>query len=301
MRHKLIEWFVTGSAVLLVVIYIVLNSSKLEYFKNTWVETGSGKAAPLVQLAIAGTQVYQQRLKASEIYDTKGLRQIYFMHLPKAVFARAHAETEDATLLYKQQEIPLSKTKNSAALLAVTRDERIYLLAEDELKYMMTVIWNERFQANNIVQCANLELCKSVAIKSKFWGPVQGPFLDTDFSPDRRGMPKGRWTMGPKTTLDIMSTKPQVISLQLNLLGVLADQELDFRGAVTRVQKPQIEAEPRNIGGKSLHPAAYVVSLDLKPGLNYLEIIYSSWEKPLTESANPLAAYLTSIVIREAE
>lgn len=301
MRRKLTMWLVMGTATLLVAAYFILNSGKLKDLANEWIEIGSGKAAPLVQLEIAGAPVYKQRLKASEIFDTNGVRQIYFLHLPEDIFARAQSEIANATLQFDRQKMSLSKTKNNSALLAVSEHERIYLLAENELKYMMTVIWNERLHANNIVQCTQLELCKSIAIKSKFWGPVQGPFLDTDITPGRRGMPKGRWTMGPQTKLDIMARKAQKISLQLNLLRVLADQDLNFRGPVTHVQKLQMEAEPRDIGGRSLHPATYIVSLDLKPGLNYLEISYSSWEKPFTEGANPLAAYLTSIVMRDVE
>ena len=301
MRNQLTKWLVLLIPVLLTTAYLYLNGSKLAIFTDAWMAISSGHAAPTVQLSLAEEPVYQTHLKASEIFDAEGVRQIYFIHLPMDVFKKVQTGIEDARLLFDKREIPLSKTTNPSALLAVSKDERVYLLAENELKYMMTVIWNERLQANNIVRCAKLELCKSIAIKSKYWGLVEGPFLDTDINPGRRSMPKGRWTLGPKTLLNIMSTKPQTVSLQLNLLGIQADQTLKIGGAAIRVQKLEVEAESRALGGKSLHPSAYVAVLDLKPGINQLEIAYSSWEKPITEDANPLAAYLTAIILRELE
>jgi len=281
-------------------VYIYLNNNKIEILSRNWESLAEGKAALEVQLALSGEVVFQQRLKASEIFDAEGVRQIYFVHMPKDLFARTQAALESASLAIQQQKATVSETKNQSALLAVTEDKRIYLLEEGELKYMMTVIWNERLRAGTIVQCTTPRLCKSLNVDSGDWGPVQGPFLDTEYLPERRGLPKGRWAKGPETVLRIQSGSRQKVMMQINLLGVLVDQQLRFRGAATHVQKVDRDLPAVNAAGRELYPAIYLLQLDLQPGANYLEMSFSSWLEPSAENANPLAAYVVAIGMKES-
>jgi hypothetical protein len=89
--------------------------------------------------------------------------------------------------------------------------------------------------------------------------------------------------------------------MQINLLGVLADQTLRFRGAATGVQKIEADPNPQHAGGRDLYPVVYLVALDLRPGVNYLEISFSKWSKPVSQGANPLAAYVAAIGLQEAD
>lgn len=281
--------------------YLFMNSNKIQVAKDDWANIRTGNAASRIRLELAGETVFQQHLKASEIFDKAGNRQIHFMHLPRDVFARIQEDLESASLEIHQQKANLSRTTNESALLAVTKEKRIYLLDEDELKYMMTVIWNERLQSGTLVQCTPPQLCKSLNINSRDWGPVQGPFPDSELNPGRRGMPKGRWARGPETVLQIQSGKRQKVWMQINLLGVIADQQLRFRGAASQVQKIETDPEPLDAGGRELYPAAYLLALDLKPGPNYLEMSFSKWSKPARQGANPLAAYVVAIGLKQAD
>jgi len=251
----------SGCSVLLMAVYFFMNQHKLETLSGDWADISAGEVASGVQLMLAGRPVFQQRLKESEIFDKEGVRQIYFLHLPKGVFARTKAEIKVASLVIDQQDVALSSTSNKAALLAVTADKRVYLLEEGELKYMMTVIWNERLQAGSIIRCVTKGLCDSISITSNHWGPMQGPFLDSDIIPGRRGMPKGRWVMGPRATFDIQSAKQQKVLVQINLLSEFPDQELSLRGAAAPLQKANADSDPLDAGGRLLYPGVYVVHL----------------------------------------
>lgn len=298
MGTRIIRSIIMTVSLLLLATYCFLNFNKLETTLTDWANISSGDSATRIQLSLSGESVFQKRLKASEIFDTAGKRQIHFIHLPKGLFARTQAELETAKLEIYHEEVTLSSTNDESALLAVTKDKRIYLLKEGELKYMMTVIWNEQRRSGTIVQCATPLLCDSLSITSKYWSPVQGPFLESELNPEYRGLPKGRWLMGPKTVLTIQSRKQQTVWMQIKLLGEFEDQELSFRGTATRVQKFDTDPEPVNAGGKLLYPAIYMLALDLKPGSNHLEISFSEWSKPVTPNDNPVGAYVTVISLK---
>jgi len=299
MLSRLAKLLVPVLALLLLAFYFYMNYNKLVTVSQDIESIVESGAALDLRLELSGETVFQKRLKTSEIFDAAGVRKIYFVHLPKDVFARTKADMASASLEIQQQATGLTATQNASALLAVTEDKRVYLLDEDELKYMMTVIWNERLRAGTIVQCQTPGLCKSVNIGSNDWGPVQGPFLDTEYVAERRGLPKGRWAKGPASVLQIESASQQKVWMQINLLGVLADQELRFRGAATGVQKVKTDAPPVTAAGRELYPAIYLLQLDLKPGVNYLELSFSKWLDPAGPGANPLAAYLVAIGLKE--
>lgn len=295
MRSRLMQLALMIAALSLLAVYIYLNINKLENITRKWMNIVNGKPALELRLALSGDVVFQQRLKASAIFDADGIRQIYFVHLPNDLFARTRDGLESASLAIRQQKTAVTKTQDQSALLAVTEDKRVYLLEEGELKYMMTVIWNERLRAGTIVQCTTPRLCESLRVESGDWGPVQGPFLDTEYVPERRSLPKGRWVKGPETVLRIQSGSRQEVTMQISLLGVLADQHLRFRGAATRVQKVDRDMPPVTAAGRELYPAVYLLALDLQPGVNYLEMSFSNWLEPTAAGANPLAAYVVAI------
>lgn len=301
MISRLIKLTMAVGALLLMAVYFYMNFNKVGFVANGWASIKNGKIASRIELELSGVPVFQHHLKASEILDAAGKRQIHFVHLPSDIYTQTQADIESASLEIDEQTVSLSKVKNKSALLAVTSDKRIYFLEEGELKFMMTVIWNERLRAGSLVQCATPGLCKSLKVSSNDWGPVQGPFLDSEFSLERRNLPKGRWATGPETVLNIQSRKAQKVWMQLHILGVFADQELRLRGSATQVNKFETKSEPVNAGGWTLYPAAYLITLDLKPGDNYLEVSYSKWSEPVSPGAAPLAAYVVAIGLKEAD
>lgn len=299
MRPRLIRLAAMCVGLTMLAVYFWLNASKLDVFRQDWAQIDNGPPALEVRLTLSGEAVFRQRLQTSEIFDAAGNRQIYFVHLPKQLFARVRGNLVSASLEIDQQEAAVSETQNTSALLAVTAGQRIYLLEEGELKYMMTVIWNERLHAGSIVQCTTASLCKSVQIDSRDWGPVQGPFLDTDILPERRGLPKGRWAKGPDTILRIRADSRRKVTMQINLLGVEAGQVLRFRGAASHVQKLDRDLAPVQAGGRELYPAIYLLELDLQPGDNFLDMSFSAWLQSGGQGAYPLAAYLFAIGLKD--
>lgn len=301
MRSRFTQLVFAIASMLLIAMYIYLNFSKLEVLPGHWSDIVSGSAAVTLELSLSGEPVFQQWLKESDIYGAAGKRQVHFVHLPEDIFARAQSEIETASLKVQRQDVTLSGTPDKSALLAVTDDRKIYFLKEGELKYMMTAIWNERLRSGNIIQCSTPGLCKSLNVSSKYWGPVLGPFSKTEFTPGLRSLPRGRWARGPRTVIDIRSAQKQKVWMQIDLLGVLEGQQVNFRGRGTQVRRLDTDSAPLDAAGRTLHPASYVLALDLEPGMNYVEMEFSKWEKPTLEGANPLAAYILAIGFREAD
>lgn len=295
MATKTLKWVVMGAALISMAMFLLKNGQKVTNLATQWTDIRSGSVAPVASIILADETIYQQRLKTSDIFDATGVRQLIIMPVPRDIFGEIEAVVKTARLVINQQDIPLSSLTNHSALLAITKDRKIYLVSNDTLKPMMTIIWNEQRQLKNLVQCTSQELCNSVNISSHDWGPVEGPYSDTDISADRRGLPRGRWVRGPKTLLSIQSKTQQKVSLQINMLAVHQDQKIRFRGAANEVRKVNTTPTSMTLGDKTLYLAVYIVLLDLQSGNNSLELNYSVWNKAATEGSNPLAAYITTI------
>jgi hypothetical protein len=295
MISKIIKPVVMTIALLLMATYMFLNSQKLATLSAQWADFKAGSLAVVASIKLADETVYQHALKTSDIFDATGKRQVVIMPVPKSIYTKIAEQAETARLIIGEQDVSLDDSADKTALLATTQERKIYLVANDALKPMMTVIWNEQRQARTIVRCVNREMCASLKVSSRDWGPVQGPFSESDFSVTRRGLPRGRWARGPRTLLSIQSRTEQKVRLQINLLAVHSDQEISFRGAASGVKKMDTESKPIIVAGRTLYLAAYVLELDLKAGGNGLEMNYSIWDKAATEGANPLAAFITTI------
>ena len=297
MTLRIVKWLVMATALLLMSAYLFLNYQKLLVLSTYWTRFDAGSTAPMARVILAEEIVYQHHLNITDLFDATGNHQINIMTVPKHIFTAMGTELESSHLLIDGQELPLSSSSNKSALLAIAADRKVYLVADDTLKPMMTVIWNEQRQLKNIIQCMTPELCNTLLISSRNWGPLEGPFSDSDFSASRRGMPRGRWAYGPKTIFNIQSKKRQKVWLKVKLLAVHPDQKVSFQGAVSTTRKLDTQAIPLTAGGRSLKPLVHAVLLDLRPGNNGLDLSYSLWETPGSESANPVAAYITAMTV----
>ena len=86
MFSRLIRLIVAIGALLLLAVYFYMNFNKLEFFINDWTSIKNSRTASRVELELSGVVVFQQPLKASEILDAAGKRQIHFVHLPSDIF-----------------------------------------------------------------------------------------------------------------------------------------------------------------------------------------------------------------------
>ncbi len=301
MAPRFIKWLVMAVALLLLSIYLFLNYQKLLALSTYWSHFNAGSAAPVASVKLAEEIIYEHRLNITDIFDATGTRQINIMPVPRHIFATIGKQLDSTALLIGEQELSLSSSSNKSAFLAMATDRKVYLVANDALKPMMTVIWNEQRRLKNIIQCMTPGLCKTLLISSRNWGQLEGPFSNSDFSADRRGMPRGRWVYGPKTVFNIQSKIRQKVWLKISLLAVHPDQSVSFQGAVSTTRKLDTQATPFNAGGRSLTPLVHAVLLDLQPGSNELELSYSLWETPESQNATPVAAYITAMTVDKEE
>jgi hypothetical protein len=292
---RIAKWLVMATALLLMSAYLFLNFQKLLVLSTYWSRFDAGSAAPVASVKLKDEIIYEHRLNITDIFDATGTRQINIMPVPKHIFATIGMQLESTALFIDEQELPLSSSGAKSALLAMANDRKVYLVANDTLKPMMTVIWNEQRQLKNIIQCMTPDLCKTLLISSRNWGQLEGPFSDSDFSANRKSMPRGRWVYGPKTVFNIQSKIRQKVWLKISLLVVHPDQEVSFLGPVLKTRVLETQTTPLTAGGRSLSPLVLAVLLDFQPGSNGLEVNYKLWESPVGDSTAPVAAYITEM------
>ncbi len=297
MATNIIKWLVTAVALLLLSTYFFLNYQKLVVLRTYWSDFNAGSTTPVVRIKLDEEVVYEYSLNTTDILDPTGKYQINIIPVPGKLFEKIGDQFKSSRLLIDKREFPLSTSGDKSTLLAVTVDRKIYLVADDTLKPMMTVIWNEQRLLENIIQCMTPDLCKTLLIASPHWGPLEGPFSDSEFSADRRALPRGRWILGPETSLNIQSGKDQRVRMEISLLAIHPDQEIRFQGPVSKSWKMETQASTLTAGGRLLTPSVFLVQLDLQSGNNELVISYSLWDKPVGKNAKPLAAYLTGIKV----
>ncbi len=297
MASKIIKWVVMVTALLLMSTYLFLNYQKLLVLSTYWSHFKTGSTAPVASIKRDEEIIYQHRLNITDLFDAAGSRQINIMPVPEDIFAKIGEQIKSTRLIIDEQEFPLSSSRNKSALLAIATDRKIYLVADDVLKPMMTVIWNEQRRFKNIIRCMAPDLCSTLLISSLDWGPLEGPFSDTEFSAARRAMPRGRWVLGPKTSLNIQSKIQQKVWLKISLLAVHPDQEVSFQGAILNTRRLDTQSAHLAAGDRLLTPSVYLVQTDLQAGSNGLDMHYSLWEMPVSEGAKTLAAYITAITV----
>ena len=146
MTLRIVKWLVMATALLLMSAYLFLNYQKLLVLSTYWTRFDAGSTAPMARVILAEEIVYQRHLNITDLFDATGNRQINIMTVPKHIFTAMGTELESSHLLIDGQELPLSSSSDKSALLAIAADRKVYLVADDTLKPMMTVIWNEQRQ-----------------------------------------------------------------------------------------------------------------------------------------------------------
>lgn len=286
--------------VLLTGIYIYLNQAKLDIFFAGQAQFVQGKSAPLARITVDGKSVWEKPLLSTGFFDSSGKMQVHYITLAPTLIQALMQKGRDIKFFIDDAEPvhPQIDEKLHVARADLS-SHRIYFIPADRLDVLAMAILSESHGVRDNVQCFPETLCQGIRISSQEWGVVEGPYLGTDNSILRRGMPRGRWMAAPKTTLSIKSAGQQSIVMLLNLYGLMSDQQIAISGAgVRKVEQPRISAPPMKGGVWDLYPHSILVMMELQKGDNELVIRYSKWPEPLREGGVPLAAYLSAIKIK---
>lgn len=289
---------VTGLILVLLMVYFFINSAKLITLGEQWTQLGQGKPAPVANITLDGRTVWEKPLLSTGFYDGSGARQVYYMGIDRSLLQQLVAGKGNVRISVNGVAADNVALQLGGGLIrADLTTKRLYFASRDDLRSLTLAAWNEAVAARQLVSCLPAELCKTLELSSRDWGGVQGPYLDTDIDSLRRGMPRGRWMAGPRTTINVSSQQDRRVAILIDLLGLLPDQHIAFQGAVTRVQQVKVKNETISISKDVYYPQRYIVYMNLKSGDNVLMISYSKWRES-RPGASALGGYLLGMKIK---
>jgi len=286
--------------VLLFIIYAYLNADKFPDAAHTYYDLLNGRPAPELTLQANGETLAAFRLPSTGFFDAAGQRQLYFQRLDEASYQRLQQQIGQADIYLNGAPVKARRVAKGQFLALLLPRRKIYLVKEHDTKTIAALLWNENHRVRDVLNCQGEDLCNGIRLA---WtggiGPLQGPFLDTDLLPIRRGMPRGRWGIGPESTFIIEAHEPMRVKLSLLALDPSRNQEILLEGdTVTTLHKIKPKTQQLNIAGKRLYPKQYVAEVMLAPGRNEFRIEYGNWARPGRRSGE-MAAYLVSLAIGE--
>jgi|GEM_PF-2981241 len=299
-RSNLIKPVVMGLMLVFMLVYFFLNSAKLTTLGEQWAQMRQGESAPVARITLGGRTVWQKRLLSTGFFDGSGTRQVHYLSIDGSLLQQLQA-AQDGVKVSVGGVVAESAAihRGVSGLVRVDMPStRLYFAAEDNFRSLALAAWNENVASHKLVMCLPAALCQTLKLSSRDWGRVEGPYLKTDINPLRRGMPRGRWMVGPRTAINVHSAQDQHVVMLVSLLGLLPDQQIAFRGAVAKVQQVKVKHESITVSGAVYYPKSFIVYMDLKTGDNALVIAYSKWKKPAQTGSSPLAAYLMGMKIK---
>ena len=279
--------------------YFWLNAEKVSYALDQLRTLSGGRPANEITLSLDGRAAARFRFPESDLFDARSARQLNFHRLDEAAFDRLGAAAE-------RVEVALNGARTAAPLQAARGflhielpGHRLHLLRGDDLRAMALLIDSHNRSRGDVLACAG-EICQAVRLfGTSGIGPVDGPFLDTDLSPLRRGMPRGRWVYGPATRLDFRASMPARAWIEVEVLGLTPDQEIRFVGPVRKVTVTASGQEEVLIGGLPFYLKRYVAEVEFQEGDNQISLQYSRYRAAVRETERR-AGYLTLLSIRDA-
>ncbi len=177
-------------------------------------------------------------------------------------------------------------------LVTQIADRRVYLVRREDARTIAGIVWNERRQTRDAVRCAAPAPCRQLRIRlGPGWGGLIGPYLITDISPRRRGLPRGRWVDGPESTLAIDAGVAGPAVLELKILRFAPTQKVRVNG---HELTPVGTRRPVYLAGHLLVPTHYRIPIEIVKGRNLIRIAFSNW---LKSAPRPHAGYVYELTL----
>ncbi len=237
----------------------------------------SGPPSSIWALALDKQVLISRHLPPTGIFDGEGSHQINIEPVPASLYERIREHRNRVTQVYddKAQTSRLIAMKDF--LVTQIADRRVYLVRREDARTIAGIVWNERRRIRDVVRCNDPILCRHVRIRlGRGWGRLVGPYLKTDISARRRGLPRGRWVEGPASPIAIDADGAVRAVLELRMLRLAPNQAIAIDG---RVVEPASTNRPVFVGGRLLVPTLYRLPLALDKGRNVVRIAYSNWVK----------------------
>jgi len=294
---------VTTVMLLLLGLYCYLNINKLSHFAEQWDWFSRGKTATIAQIKIDDQVVWQKPLVSTGFYDGEGKKQVHYLTISTELMQEIkQAKNIKSVVIDGDATGPLMLSEQGDLARADIRGRRLYFADAEHFGALAKAAWNENIKGWTNVRCKPASLCNNVKVSSENWFQVEGPYLPTEKNKYRRGLPRGRWLIAPKTTLKVVSDKHQQVDMLINIYGLVPEQQIAVQGRnVSKVVKAKVKQIVFLTEVWELFPHSFIVTMNLQPGENDLMINYSMWKNPVEEGEPSLAAYLSGITIRAAK
>jgi len=291
---------VCGLMLLLSAVYFYLNANKVDVFFSQFNGIVWGEPAPTAQIRIDGKTVWEKPLLSTGYFDATGKLQVHYITLKPALMQQLWRKDKNIQVKFGDDEPVIPRLINHGQVLSADFPfQRVYFIADDQIDQLAAIVLQETRGGENNVECIPPSFCQAINVTSREWGRVEGPYLGTDISQLRRGLPRGRWLNGPTTSITVHSNGHHRVKMLFNVYALMADQQIAISGpSIRTLKQPEVPVNEMHIGIWDLYPRSYIAELDLHAGDNALVFEFSKWPAPLSEDAVPLAALLSGIKIK---
>ncbi len=261
----------------------------------------AGKPSSTWALALDKQVLISRRLPPTGIFDGAGLHQINIEPIPKHLYQRIREARDRVTQVYDDKAQTSRLIARENFLVTQIADRRVYLVRQEDARTIASIVWNERRRIRDVVRCQDPALCKDLRIVfEQGWGPLSGPYLNSDINPGRRGMPRGRWASAPASQITILAREDNDVVLHLKMLRIAPDQAIRING---RPLQPTGKTAKRALalGGKIFYPAVYTLPIHLQKGRNQLRLESSQWISRQRGAKGGLSSYLLAMAVDSAQ
>lgn len=289
------------AAALLMASYLYLNISKATLTVWMFDEIGAGVPVQRVTLMTGNLVLTQQKLAMNGFFAADGRRQLNFIHLADSQWRKVESQPKRAYVIWQRRKFRLQKYGKEPFYHVDLPGRKLYVLNGKDGDSLARILVFENSSAPDVVQCSPDDFCQSLKIVNGGWSTAGGPYNENDISSIRRGLPKGRWLIGPETKISFQAERPMKVAILVNMLGTVPDQKIAFNGPGLKAKSVPVKRGMIEVGGKQLFPKAAILELDLQQGLNELVIRFSKWGIPDEQRKLPYAAWLTDMKIKEVK
>ena len=290
-----------AAMVTLVTVYGYLNWYKLYFGVIQYREIFGGDVSKHVTLILDNKPVLHFRLPSSDIADMSHERQVVFQPLYAGKLDVLRKHREEVKFEFEGKVVPAKLVDGGEYLMAMLPGRKLYLVAREDARTIAAIVWNERTKGRPFVTCRGETFCRNTHPGTvKGLGPIEGPYLQSDYVPARRGLPFGAWAYAPAVAFSLEAAQPAKALLVFRILKVAPTQQVRVTGKVRSTEMARTKTSAVTAGGLRLYPDAVVVTVELDTGDNAFRMDFSQALRA-SEDAPAKAAYITGIEMSEIQ
>jgi len=288
-----------AAMVALVVVYASLNWYKPYIGVIQYGEIFGGDASKRVSLSLDNKPVLYFRLPSSDIPDMSRERQVVFQPIYAGKLDVLRKHLDEVKLKYEGKIVQTKLVDGGDYLMTMLPGRKLYLVAREDAHTIAAIAWNERAKGRSFVTCRGKTFCRNTHPGSiAGLGPIEGPYLQNDIEPTRRGLPFGAWAYAPTVAFSLEAVQPAKALLVFRMLKVAPTEQVRVTGNVKSIDMAQKKPAKVTAGGLTLYPDAVVIAVELQAGDNAFQLDFSQALRA-SEDAPAKAAYITGIEMRE--